>query len=74
MAMTIVVAQAVMILASIAAMRMSEKEGLWLVLLISFLALRAARAGGGLRHHGVGRISRSSPRRHRCRPAKWRES
>jgi MFS family permease len=38
-AMTIVVAQAVMILASLAAMRMSEKEGLWLVLLISFLAL-----------------------------------
>jgi MFS family permease len=38
-AMTIVVAQAVMILASLAAMRMAKKEGLWLVLLISFLAL-----------------------------------
>jgi hypothetical protein len=38
-AMTIVVAQAVMILASLVAMRMAEKEGLWLVLLISFLAL-----------------------------------
>lgn len=38
-AMTIVVAQGVMILASLAAMRMAEKQGLWLVLLISFLAL-----------------------------------
>jgi MFS family permease len=38
-ATTIVVAQAVMIMASIAAMRMAEKEGYWLVLLISFLAL-----------------------------------
>jgi MFS family permease len=38
-AMTIVVAQAVMILASLVAMRMAKKEGLWLVLLISFLAL-----------------------------------
>src|SRR5258705_6840936 len=38
-ALTIVVAQAVMIVASIAAMRMAEKEGYWLVLLISFIAL-----------------------------------
>jgi len=38
-AMTIVVAQAVMVLASLVAMRMARKEGLWLVLLISFLAL-----------------------------------
>lgn len=38
-AMTIVVAQAVMILASLVAMRMPKKDGLWLVLLISFLAL-----------------------------------
>jgi MFS family permease len=38
-AMTIVVAQAVMILASLVAMRMAKTEGLWLVLLISFLAL-----------------------------------
>ena len=37
--MTIVVAQGVMIVASIVAMRMAEKEGYWLVLLISFLAL-----------------------------------
>ena len=36
---TIVIAQAVMIVASIVAMRMAEKEGYWLVLLISFIAL-----------------------------------
>jgi MFS family permease len=36
---TIVIAQAVMIFASIVAMRMAEKEGYWLVLLISFIAL-----------------------------------
>ena len=36
---TIVIAQAVMILASIAAMRTAEKQGYWLVLLISFIAL-----------------------------------
>ncbi|UZE50183.1 MFS transporter [Rhodopseudomonas sp. P2A-2r] len=38
-AMTIVVAQAVMIPASLVAMRMARKEGLWLVILMSFLAL-----------------------------------
>jgi MFS family permease len=38
-ALTIVVAQAVMIVASVVAMRMAEKEGYWLVLLISFIAL-----------------------------------
>lgn len=38
-AMTIVVAQAVMIAASLVAMRMAERQGYWLVLLISFLAL-----------------------------------
>jgi MFS family permease len=38
-AITIVVAQAVMILASLAAMRLGEKKSLWLVLLISFAAL-----------------------------------
>jgi MFS family permease len=38
-AVTIVVAQAVMIAASLVAMQMAEKEGLWMVLLISFLAL-----------------------------------
>jgi MFS family permease len=38
-AMTIVIAQGVMILTSLVAMRMAEKEGYWLVLLISFVAL-----------------------------------
>ncbi len=38
-ALTIVVAQAVMIVASLVAMRLAEKNGYWLVLLISFIAL-----------------------------------
>ena len=38
-AVTIVIAQAVMIVVSLFAMRVAEKEGYWLVLLISFLAL-----------------------------------
>lgn len=38
-ALTIVVAQATMIVASIVAMRMAEAEGYWRVLLISFIAL-----------------------------------
>jgi len=38
-ALTIVVAQAVMVLASIIAMRMAEARGYWLVILITFIAL-----------------------------------
>lgn len=38
-ALTIVVAQGVMIIASLIAMRLIEKEGAWIVLLVSFLAL-----------------------------------
>jgi predicted MFS family arabinose efflux permease len=38
-AMTIVIAQATMILTSLIAMRMAEAKGYWLVLLISFVAL-----------------------------------
>lgn len=38
-ALTIVVAQGVMILASLLAMRMAERRGYWLVILITFLAL-----------------------------------
>jgi MFS family permease len=38
-AMTVVVAQGTMIIASLIAMRMAEREGYWLVLLISFIAL-----------------------------------
>jgi MFS family permease len=54
-AMTIVVAQAVMIVASIAAMRMAEKEGYWLVLLISFIALpiRGLIAASMIKYWGV---------------------
>jgi MFS family permease len=38
-AITIVVAQGVMIVASLVAMRLAEKNGYWMVLLISFMAL-----------------------------------
>ena len=38
-ALTIVIAQAVMIVASLVAMRMAEAQGYWLVLLVSFVAL-----------------------------------
>jgi MFS family permease len=38
-AITIVVAQGTMILASLMAMRLAEKQGYWLVLLVSFIAL-----------------------------------
>src|SRR5450755_4329186 len=38
-AITIVVAQGTMIFASLIAMRLAEKEGYWLVLLVSFMAL-----------------------------------
>ena len=38
-AMTIIIAQVVMIVVSLIAMRMAEKRGYWLVMLISFLAL-----------------------------------
>jgi MFS family permease len=54
-ATTIVVAQAVMIAASLVAMRMAEKEGYWLVLLISFVALpiRGAIAASVIEPWGV---------------------
>jgi MFS family permease len=54
-AMTIVVAQGVMIAASLLAMRMGAKEGLWLVMLISFLALpiRGVIAAHWINHWGV---------------------
>ncbi|WFU34407.1 MFS transporter [Bradyrhizobium brasilense] len=38
-AMTIVIAQGTMILNSLVAMRMAEREGYWLVMLVSFIAL-----------------------------------
>jgi MFS family permease len=54
-ATTVVVAQAVMILASIAAMKVAAGRGYWLVLLISFVALpvRGFIAGTFIEHWGV---------------------
>src|SRR5580700_258013 len=54
-AITIVVAQSVMIVVSLIAMRMAEKEGLWLVMLISFIALpiRGLTAAFFISHWGV---------------------
>ncbi|MET0409556.1 MAG: MFS transporter [Hyphomicrobium sp.] len=54
-AMTIIVAQATMIVASLVAMRMAETNGYWLVLLISFAALpiRGVVAAGLLVPWGV---------------------
>ncbi len=54
-AMTIVIAQLVMILASLVAMRMVEKKGYWLVMLISFLALpiRGLIATHWINHTGL---------------------
>lgn len=54
-AATIVVAQATMVLTSLAAMRLSERRGLWLVLLVSFAALpiRGLLAAHLMRDWGV---------------------
>lgn len=54
-AATIVVAQATMVLASLVAMRLSERRGLWLVLLVSFAALpiRGLLAAHLIREWGV---------------------
>ncbi|PXA85840.1 MFS transporter [Nostoc sp. 3335mG] len=54
-ATTVVVAQAVMILASIIAMKVAAGRGYWLVLLISFAALpvRGVLAGTFIEHWGV---------------------
>ncbi|WP_139810121.1 MFS transporter [Sphingomonas azotifigens] len=54
-ATTVVVAQAVMILASLLAMRMAAGRGYWLVLLVSFAALplRGLLAGSFIEHWGV---------------------
>ena len=54
-ATTVVVAQAVMILASIVAMKVAAGRGYWLVLLISFAALpvRGVLAGTFIEHWGV---------------------
>ena len=54
-AMTIVIAQLVMVVASLVAMRMADKRGYWLVILISFLALpiRGLIAAHWINHTGL---------------------
>lgn len=54
-ALTIVVAQGVMIVASIVAMRMAQTRGYWLVILITFIALpiRAVVAASVIKEWGV---------------------
>jgi MFS family permease len=54
-AMTIVIAQLVMVVASLVAMRMADKRGYWLVMLISFLALpiRGMIAAHWIDHTGL---------------------
>jgi len=54
-AMTVVIAQGVMILASLVAMRMADKKGYWLVMLISFMALpvRGLIAAHWINHTGL---------------------
>jgi len=54
-AMTVVVAQGVMIVMSLLAVRLVEKDGFWLVLLISFLSLpiRGVVAAGCIEEWGV---------------------
>jgi MFS family permease len=54
-ALTVIIAQLVMIVASIAAMKMAEKKGYWLVLLISFIALpiRGLIAANMISHIGL---------------------
>jgi hypothetical protein len=51
----VVVAQGVMIVMSIVAMRVAEKDGFWLVLLVSFLSLpiRGVAAAGLIEQWGV---------------------
>jgi MFS family permease len=54
-AMTIIIAQLMMVITSIIAMRMAEKSGYWLVLLISFIALpvRGLIAAHMISHTGL---------------------
>jgi hypothetical protein len=51
---TVVVAQAVMILAAIVAMRMAERRGYWLVILITFIALPIRGLVAASEIHGWG--------------------
>lgn len=69
-AITIVVAQGIMILTSLAAMQLGEQKGLWLVLLISFAALPVRGVVAALVHKPMGRLPCANPRRYRRRFAK----
>ncbi|MGB6753889.1 MAG: hypothetical protein WBE71_15335, partial [Xanthobacteraceae bacterium] len=64
-AITIVVAQGIMILTSLAAMQLGEQKGLWLVLLISFAALPVRGVVAALVHKPMGRLPCANPRRYR---------
>jgi len=68
-AMTVVVAQAVMIVASLAAMRMAEKEGYWMVLLVSFIALpvRGLIAASVIKYWGYFRCRRWTASARACK-------
>jgi len=67
-AATVVVAQAVMVVAAIVAMRLAERRGYWLVILITFIAL-PVRARRRLDHPRLGGVSGAGARRHRRRAA-----
>ena len=74
-AITIVVAQGTMILASLIAMRLAEKEGYWLVLLISFIALPIRGVIAAYVIEQMGCLSGADPRRDRrrtCRALPYR--
>jgi hypothetical protein len=82
-ATTVMVAQAVMIVASLAAMKLADRRGYWLVLLISFAALpfaacwpaRSSNIGACLAGPGAGWHRRRPAKRGRARPdrlpARW---
>lgn len=71
-ATTIVIAQGVMVVASIVAMRIAEKRNYWLILLVSFLVLRCGESLPGSSMAGGGCRSGRGARRHRHRPAECR--
>jgi uncharacterized membrane protein YdcZ (DUF606 family) len=53
-AITIVMAQGVMIVASLVAMHVIQKEGAWIVMLVSFLALPHKYGWFGMEVHPLG--------------------
>ena len=73
-ATTIVIAQGVMVIASLVAMQVVEKKNYWLILLRLFPGPAAPRLARLLPHGLVGRRAGRDPRRHRHRPAKRRRA